>query len=70
MDLLENTCVDIDECDTGEADCDASTQICRNEVGSYKCVDVIPPSAEDCKPGFRFNVGNEACEGLFLSHNF
>lgn len=70
MDLLENTCVDIDECDTGEADCDASTQICRNEVGSYKCVDVIPPSAEDCKPGFRFNVGNEACEGLFLSHTF
>lgn len=65
MDLLEHTCVDVDECDTGEADCEIDTQICRNEVGSYKCVDVIPPSAADCKPGFRFNVGTEACEGLF-----
>lgn len=66
MDLVSLTCVDVDECDTGEADCDINTQICRNEVGSYKCVDVIPPSSEDCKPGFRFNVGTEACEGRFV----
>lgn len=65
MDLVSNVCVDVDECDTGEATCDPNTQICRNEVGSYKCVDVIAPSAEDCKPGFRFNVGTESCEGLF-----
>lgn len=62
-DLLTNLCIDVDECDTGEADCDAQSQICRNEPGGFKCVDVIPPSAEDCKTGFRFNVGTEACEG-------
>lgn len=67
MDLVTEMCVDVDECETGDADCNVDTQICRNEVGSYKCVDVIPPSAEDCKPGFRFNVGTEACEGLFLA---
>lgn len=63
-DLLTGNCVDVDECDTGEADCDVDTQICRNEQGGFKCVDVISPSAEDCKAGFRFNVGTEACEGM------
>lgn len=61
--LLTSACVDVDECDTGEATCDINTQICRNEVGGYKCVDVIAPSAADCKAGFRFNVGTESCEG-------
>lgn len=67
-DLLTGSCIDVDECETGDADCNVDTQICRNEIGGFKCVDVIPPSAEDCKTGFRFNVGTEACEGLYLPH--
>lgn len=64
MDLSSNKCMDVDECETGEADCEVNTQICRNELGTFKCVDVIPPSEEDCKHGFRFNIETETCEGM------
>lgn len=66
MDPHLKKCLDVDECDTGDADCDMESQVCRNEAGSYKCVDIMPPSS-DCEAGFRFNVVTESCEGMYLT---
>lgn len=60
-DILSDKCIDVDECDTSEATC-TNNQVCINEIGSYKCIDILPPNS-DCKTGFRFNVKTETCEG-------
>lgn len=59
----ENICEDIDECETGEANCDLKTDVCFNNPGSFTCLPVIPPTTK-CEKGLRFNVKTEQCEGI------
>lgn len=61
-DTNNRTCIDIDECETGEADCDLDEQVCFNTDGSFKCIDVSEPSA--CPDGYRYNVKTETCQGM------
>ena len=44
--------LDIDECIEGSHDCDSSTEMCVNLVGSYSC---------QCVDGFQLN--GQTCEG-------
>lgn len=53
-------CVDVDECETGEAACDAQLQVCMNVEGSYKCLDI---QEVKCEAGFRYDRKTGKCEG-------
>uniref|UniRef100_A0A182P2M6 EGF-like domain-containing protein n=1 Tax=Anopheles epiroticus TaxID=199890 RepID=A0A182P2M6_9DIPT len=44
-------CVDVNECATGEATCNLASQICRNTVGSFICIDIIAPDIA-CDAGY------------------
>ncbi|XP_058117872.1 fibulin-1-like [Anopheles coustani] len=54
-------CEDVNECETGEATCDAVRQICRNSRGGYQCVDIILPDIA-CEPGYQPRDGK--CEDV------
>lgn len=54
-------CVDVDECETGEAVCDAQLQVCMNVEGSYKCLDIQDVK---CEPGFRYDRKTGKCEDI------
>ena len=43
------SCIDIDECKTGIAECN---QICNNTIGSYKC---------DCHKGYELKENKKTC---------
>ncbi|XP_055595503.1 fibulin-1 isoform X2 [Uranotaenia lowii] len=55
-------CVDVDECETGEATCNAMTQVCMNLEGSYRCLDI----QEDvkCEAGYRLDRKTGQCEDI------
>lgn len=46
------TCVDIDECTTGEAGC---SQICKNTLGSFEC---------SCDNGYELSYDSKTCDGM------
>ena len=59
--LLANSSIlyylDVNECETGQHNCNPSTSICSNTIGSYTC---------HCKPGFAVIVDSEdekICKG-------
>ncbi|PNI50995.1 ADGRE5 isoform 12, partial [Pan troglodytes] len=59
----ENTCQDVDECSSGQHQCDSST-VCFNTVGSYSC---------RCRPGWKPRHGipnnqkDTVCEDMTFS---
>lgn len=53
---------DVDECLTGENNCNKESQICLNIKGNYTCVD----KKSRCPPGFKKNVKTQLCEGKQL----
>ncbi|KAJ6646501.1 Fibulin-1 [Pseudolycoriella hygida] len=56
-------CEDIDECESGDATCDMSSQVCYNTLGNYKCLDIIQ-SPSVCSDGFRYNAKTESCDDI------
>ncbi|XP_055626576.1 fibulin-1 isoform X3 [Toxorhynchites rutilus septentrionalis] len=54
-------CVDVDECETGEANCDPRSQVCMNTEGDFRCLDILDT---ECKPGFRFDRKTSTCEDI------
>uniref|UniRef100_A0A8W7JRU8 EGF-like domain-containing protein n=1 Tax=Anopheles albimanus TaxID=7167 RepID=A0A8W7JRU8_ANOAL len=54
-------CEDVNECETGEATCDAQSQVCRNTRGSFQCIDVLVPNI-DCEAGYQPKNGK--CEDI------
>lgn len=59
-------CEDTDECETGEATCNATNQACYNTAGSYKCLNIL--STDDrqenaCEEGFRYHPRIDQCTG-------
>jgi hypothetical protein len=66
--LDTNECDDINECDTGEAQCDTNNQACLNTIGSYKCLDIIGSEKKgNCEEGFRYQARIDQCVGEFLN---
>lgn len=61
-------CEDINECDTGDANCDISNQACVNTLGSFKCYDIITSDRSDqCNEGFRYQARIDQCVGRLFS---
>lgn len=64
-------CEDIDECDTGDANCHKENQACLNTLGSYKCLDILvtEKSGNDnnskCEEGYRYQARIDQCVGKF-----
>jgi hypothetical protein len=57
-------CDDINECDTGEANCDGNNQACLNTIGSYKCLDILnSEKSNNCEEGFRYQARIDQCVG-------
>ena len=58
-------CEDIDECETGDANCDVANQACLNTVGSFKCLDILNKAnqANQCEDGFRYQARIDQCVG-------
>ncbi|XP_062564121.1 fibulin-2 isoform X2 [Armigeres subalbatus] len=54
-------CVDVDECETGEATCDSSNQVCMNVEGAYRCLDI---KEVKCDPGYRYSRKVGKCEDI------
>lgn len=65
-------CEDIDECDTGDANCDSANQACLNTLGSYKCLDILNKGNQvnQCEEGFRYQARIDQCVGEFFFHPF
>lgn len=66
-------CEDINECDTGEANCSVENQACMNTIGSYKCLDIIVNDKQNnCEDGYRYQARIDQCVGesknLFIHH--
>ncbi|XP_077970402.1 uncharacterized protein LOC120328603 isoform X9 [Styela clava] len=59
------TCVDIDECETGNNTCNETNQKCKNTEGSYECVCKDGRELIDgiCKDIDECNTGNHTCNG-------
>ncbi|KAJ8923557.1 hypothetical protein NQ315_010136, partial [Exocentrus adspersus] len=53
---------DIDECLTGNNDCNKESQVCVNTKGNYTCVDKA--SKNLCPPGFKKNTLSQLCEDI------
>lgn len=47
--VTESRCKDFDECRFDSHDCNLSSQVCRNLLGSYLCIDI----GDKCPGGFR-----------------
>ncbi|KAL3313471.1 Anaphylotoxin-like domain [Cichlidogyrus casuarinus] len=62
-DPLLNSCVDVDECTTGKAQC-KTNEICVNKDGSYQCKPKL-----DCMVGTRLNRRGSNCDGSFPMHS-
>lgn len=63
-----NECEDINECDTGEANCDSTNQACLNTVGSFRCLDIlVNERTSHCEDGFRYQARIDQCVGMFLT---
>lgn len=58
-------CEDIDECDTGDANCDVANQACLNTIGSFKCLDILNKANQvnQCEDGFRYQARIDQCVG-------
>lgn len=57
-------CQDINECDTGEANCDINNQACYNTIGSFKCLDIlVSERSSHCEEGFRYQSRIDQCVG-------
>lgn len=57
-------CEDINECDTGEANCHATNQACLNTIGSFKCLDIlVSERTSNCEEGFRYQARIDQCVG-------
>ncbi|XP_021709534.1 fibulin-2 isoform X2 [Aedes aegypti] len=54
-------CVDVDECETGEATCDINNQVCMNLEGSYRCLDIQDVK---CDAGYRYDRKAGKCEDI------
>ncbi|XP_058457725.1 fibulin-1 isoform X3 [Malaya genurostris] len=54
-------CVDIDECETGDATCDIDRQVCVNFDGGYRCLDIQDVK---CDTGFRYDRKSGKCEDI------
>ncbi|XP_015912023.1 fibrillin-1 isoform X2 [Parasteatoda tepidariorum] len=56
-------CEDVNECEEFPGICEDESKVCRNDVGSYKCVVplLLEPLVENCAPGFRFNQSRKKC---------
>lgn len=65
-------CDDVNECDTGDANCDINSQACLNTIGSFKCLDILESTkVTECGEGFRYQARLEQCVGKFESfHSF
>ncbi|KAM9604693.1 LOW QUALITY PROTEIN: uncharacterized protein ACIGJ3_022385 [Trichechus inunguis] len=57
FDSDKKTCIDLDECESGEACC---AQLCVNYLGGYEC---------GCKEGFRISPDGCGYDGKFLRSN-
>ena len=60
---ITNKCVDINECENGDATCDPDKQACYNTMGSYKCLEILPTDETHCDDGFRYNARINQCTG-------
>lgn len=62
---MENSvCEDINECDTGDANCDINSQACLNTIGSFKCLDIlVNERVNHCEDGFRYQARIDQCVG-------
>ncbi|XP_065089708.1 fibulin-1 isoform X2 [Ochlerotatus camptorhynchus] len=54
-------CVDVDECEMGEATCDANNQVCMNLEGTYRCLDIQDVK---CDAGYRYDRKTVKCEDI------
>ncbi|KAL7022702.1 hypothetical protein ACKWTF_012350 [Chironomus riparius] len=70
FDESSEQCEDINECETGDANCDRESQACLNTNGSYKCLNIIS-KVSSCEDGYRYQARiaqcvdiNECAEGL------
>lgn len=54
--------LDIDECITGDNDCNKESQVCLNTKGNYTCVDKV--SKNTCPPGFKKNPFTQYCDDI------
>ncbi|XP_075987081.1 uncharacterized protein LOC142983835 isoform X2 [Anticarsia gemmatalis] len=59
LDINSETCVDLNECATGQHDCIPQAQRCDNTVGSYLCVRIA-----SCGTGYVLEHGTGSCEDI------
>lgn len=60
-------CEDINECDTGDATCDANNQACLNTRGSFRCLDIlVSERISNCEDGFRYQSRIDQCVGMLI----
>ncbi|XP_071948055.1 uncharacterized protein [Antedon mediterranea] len=57
--LVHDSCVDIDECETGTHDCTGVKELCSNTGGGYAC---------QCESGYSYN-SNQVCEDINECNN-
>ncbi len=55
----EGSCEDIDECATGNHDCNEEAQQCQNTLGSFQCIRFM-----HCGTGYVFNQRRGRCEDV------
>ncbi|KAL3289893.1 hypothetical protein HHI36_023282 [Cryptolaemus montrouzieri] len=56
------SCMDIDECISGENNCNKESQICVNTKGNYSCVEKV--ARKTCPPGFKLNQYTQLCDDV------
>ncbi|RWS06923.1 hypothetical protein B4U79_08827 [Dinothrombium tinctorium] len=61
---IETKCEDVDECTSNTHQCNTSTEICVNSIGSYSCFPNRPLGSHLCDPGFRLNPKTQECEDI------
>ncbi|XP_053389327.1 fibrillin-1-like, partial [Mercenaria mercenaria] len=55
MTLKQQTCEDIDECDSDYTGKDKCQQLCNNSIGSFTC---------DCRSGYTLNADKRTCDDI------
>lgn len=68
MFIIIYTILDINECTEAQDElCKADATVCDNIPGTFECVPIKKRDVGlSCPPGFKRNVQNQVCDGMFL----